>query len=121
MNVTINSSVPSLVTGTFGASGTLSEEFDLTGYTIAGLLVDGAANGTLNFWVASKSLADGGTYRALVDSTGAAAAVTLPSGNIGYTATTIVNIIAPYRYVRLVASVAQGSSPVTTAKWIVKA
>lgn len=118
-NVEINSHTPSIVTGTFGTNGTLSEEFDLSGYVLAGLLIDNASNGTLNFLVSDQPYASGDRYRRLVDNTGAVAALTCPSGNVGYTASVVLNIIQPYRYVRILSSVAQANAP--TARWIVKA
>ena len=83
-NVMIIGSNPSLVVGTIGTNGTLSEEFDLSSYNSIGLLVDNASNGTLNFLVASQPININGTlnntYRLLRDTTGAAVAYTLPAG-----------------------------------------
>ena len=115
----INGSVYSQVVGTIGTNGTLSEECDLTGYTLGGLTIDNASNGTLTFWVSHQPLSSGNTYRPVYNSDGTQYSVTLPSGNVAFSASVIVNAIAPYRYVRLVTSVAQASAP--TCRWIVKA
>jgi hypothetical protein len=117
--IEINGSVPDLVQGTIGTNGTLSEEADLTGYTFAGLEIDNATNGTLTFWVSHQKLSLGNTYRPVYNSDGTQYSLTLPTGNVAFSASTIVNVIAPYRYVRLVTSVAQSSAP--TFRWVVKA
>lgn len=117
-NVVIIGSNTSLVSGTIGTNGTLSEEFDLSMYSLAGLMIDNASNGTLNFWVANAKQADGGTYRPVYNSDGTAYGVTLPSGNVSFSATVVVNAIAPYRFVRLVTSVAQANAP--TARFIMR-
>lgn len=94
------------IIGTMGTSGTLSEEMDLSGFTQIGLLTDGAANGTLNFLVSVQSLALGNTYRLLRDNVGAAYAITVPTGSGAMKASDMA-VLAPYRYVRLISSVAQ--------------
>jgi hypothetical protein len=120
-NVMIVGSNDSQVNGTFGASGTLSEQFDLTNYTLAGLEIDGAANGTLNFLVSQNPFIPGtlaNNYRPVYNSDGTAYALTIPSGNVAYSAAVIVSAIAPYRYVRLLSTPAQSS---VAARFIVKA
>jgi len=116
-NVAIIGSNPSLVVGTIGTNGTLSEEFDLGMYTQIGLLSDNASNGTLNFLVASQPININGTlnntYRLLRDTTGAAVAYTLPAGSSAFKESDM-RILAPYRFVRLLASVAQASAPTFT-------
>jgi len=123
-NVMLIGSNDSQVNGTFGASGTLSEQFDLTNYTLAGLEIDSATNGTLNFLVSHESLMINGTlnnkFRPVYNSDGTTYALTLPSGNVAFSAAVIVSAIAPYRYVRLLSTPAQGSTPVQ-ARFVVKA
>jgi hypothetical protein len=119
MNVMIAGSNASLVVGTIATNGTLSEEFDLSNYTMLGLLVDNATNGTLNFWVAPKALADGGVYRPVYNADGTTYAATLKTGDNALSSVTVMNAIAPYRYVRLVTSVAQVNGP--TCRFVVKA
>lgn len=123
-NVMIVGSNPSLVVGTVGTNGTLSEQFDLASYNSLGLMADNASNGTLNFWVSNQlasvpsgagTLAD--NYRLLRDSAGVAYALTLPAGNTAFKASDIA-VIAPYRFVRLGTSVAQASG--TTFTFVVK-
>lgn len=116
-NVVIAGSNPSLIVGTVGASGTLSEQMDLSMYNSFGLLADNANNGTLNIWVSNQlaaipsgagTLAD--NYRLLRDNAGVAYALTLPAGNSAFKASDIA-VIAPYRFVRFgTGGVAQSSS-----------
>lgn len=120
-NMMIVGSNDSQVNGTFGSSGTLSEQFDLTNYTLAGLQLDGAANGTLTFLVAQNPFVPGtlaNNYRPVYNSDGSLYSLTIPSGSVAFSAAVIVSAIAPYRYVRLLSSVAQSSVP---ARFIVKA
>jgi hypothetical protein len=112
-SVQIASYNPSLVIGTFGASGTLSEEFDLAGYATVGMLTDGMANGTMNILVAAYPLSTGTNfYRTLRDNVGVAVPLTIPTGNGAYKESDI-RVIAPYRFVRLVSSVAQTGASAT--------
>jgi hypothetical protein len=115
-NVMIVGSNPSLVIGTIGTNGTLSEEFDLASYNSLGLLSDSASNGTLNFWVSNQPIVPGtltNNYRLLRDNAGVAYALTLPSGSSAFKASDIA-VIAPYRYVRIGTSVAQANAPTFT-------
>jgi hypothetical protein len=116
-NVAIIGSNPSFVNGTMGTNGTLSEEFDLGMYTQIGLMADNLTNGTLNFLVADQLQANGGTYRLLRDNAGAAVAYGPLSGNVALKESDM-RILAPYRYVRLLASIAQANGP--TFKFVVK-
>lgn len=120
-NVMLAGSNDSQVNGTFGASGTLSEQFDLSNYTLAGLMIDGAANGTLNFLVSQNLFIPGtqaNNYRLVYNSDGTPYALTIPSGNVAFSAAVTVSAIAPYRYVRLLSSVAQSN---VAARFVVKA
>lgn len=118
-NVMIQGYNSSIVQGTVGTNGTLSEEFNLENYTIFGLLADNASNGTLNFLVANQSLSTGtNSYRLLRDSAGAAVAYTLPAGNTAFKESDIA-VIKPYRFVRLLTSIGQASTPTFT--FVVKA
>lgn len=119
-NVMIEGSNPSLVVGTIGTNGTLSEQFDLSGYNSFGLMYDNATNGTLNFWVSNQlaaipsgagTLAD--NYRLVRDSVGAAYALSMPAGSGAFKASDIA-VIAPYRFVRIGTSIAQASAPTYT-------
>lgn len=123
-NVMIIGSNPSLVIGTVGAQGTLSEQFDLASYNSLGLLSDAASNGTLNFWVSNQQYIPGtqaDNYRLLRASDGSAYALTLPAGSSAFKAADIA-VIAPYRFVRLGTSVAQANSTTapTTFTFVVK-
>lgn len=109
----------SIVIGTVGAGGTLSEEFNIDNYSIFGLLVDNATNGTLNLLVADQSLTSGtNSYRLLRDTAGAAVAYTLPAGNTAFKEIDM-KVIAPYRFVRFLTSIGQASG--STFKIVVKA
>lgn len=102
----------SWISGTIGTNGTLSEEFDLTTNTLAGLMFANASNGTLTFLVSYQPLSTGtNSYRTLYNNDGTAYSLTLPSGNGAFSAAVTVSAIASYRYVRLVTSVAQASAP----------
>lgn len=127
-NVVIVGSNPSLIVGTVGASGTLSEQFDLSMYNSFGLLVDNANLGTLNFWVSNQLAAvpsGAGTlqdnYRLLRDNAGAAYAIAMPAGNNAFKASDIA-VIAPYRFVRIGTVGAQSNSATapTTFTFVVK-
>lgn len=123
-NVMIIGSNPSLVIGTVGAQGTLSEQFDLASYNSLGLLSDAGANGTLNFWVSNQLYIPGtqaDNYRLLRDNVGVAYVLTLPTGQGAYKAADIA-VLAPYRYVRIGTSGAQANSTTapTTFTFVVK-
>ncbi len=110
--VEINGSVPSMVIGTIGTNGTLSEEFDLGPYTFPMLLIDNATLGTLTFLVSDKPLAPGvNTYRQVLDNTGTAKSVGPISGNVAVASDYIMQTIGPARYVRLLMSSAQANGP----------
>ena len=117
-NVMIVGSNPSLVVGTVGAQGTLSEQFDLASYNSIGLLSDNANNGTLNFWVSNQQYIPGtqsDNYRLLRDNAGVAYALTLPSGSSAFKASDI-SVIAPYRFVRIgTVATAQANATGTSA------
>lgn len=118
-NVMIEGFNPSFVIGTIGASGTLSEEFDLSTFSDIGLLSDNASNGTLNFLVAAQPIkVSGDTYRLLRDSAGSPVALTLPTGSSAFRESDM-RVLSPYRYVRLLASIAQSNTPTFT--FVVKA
>ncbi len=118
-NVRLIGSNPSMVTGTIAANGTLSEEFDLEGYTLVGLLADNLTLGTLNFWVAHQSLANGGIYRQVLDQFGNAKVIGPVSGNIAVSSDALTQILAAYRYVRVgTGSTGQTNGP--TLRFILK-
>lgn len=105
-NVMIEGSNNQQIIGTMGISGTLSEEYDLSGFTQIGLLTDGAANGTLNFLVSLVAGTVNDSYRLLRDNAGAAYALTVPTGR-GAFKESDMRVLAPYRYVRILSSVSQ--------------
>lgn len=109
-SVQIASYNPSLVQGTIGVNGTQSEWFDLAGYTWLGLVVDGASNGTMNFVVGTAA---GDSYRLLKDNVGANVAITLPAGGSAFRESDM-RVLAPYRFVRIITSVAQSGGPTFT-------
>lgn len=112
----IEGSNPSFVVGTMGTNGTLSEQFDLSSYNSFGLLSDNATNGTLNILVSNQLYVPGtqqDNYRLLRDNAGVAYVLTLPGGASAFKESDI-RVIAPYRYVRLLASIAQSATPTFT-------
>ena len=125
-NVQVLGSVPSLVRGTIGTNGTASEIFDLGGYTILGLLGDNLSTGTLNFEVAHAdpfnapasvqpwgTLGSQGTLRLLRNLDATVVATGSLSGNIALSENAM-HVLAPYRYVRIVASASQANAPAFT-------
>ncbi len=109
-SVQIASYNPSFVAGTIGVNGTQSEWFDLAGYTWLGLVVDQATNGTMNFVVGTAA---GDNYRLLKDNVGANLAITLPTGGSAFRESDM-RVLAPYRFVRIITSVAQANGPTFT-------
>lgn len=90
--------------GTILAGGTLSSEFALQGYSVAGVMaLSNSINGTLGFMVSNKSDAQGAVYRPVYGSNGAAVALTINSGQ-GAVATDALNAIRGYQYVRVSSS-----------------
>lgn len=101
----------SQVIGTIGTNGTLSEELDLTGYSMPMLLMDNLTLGTLTFLVSDQPLSKGNTYRQVLDNTGTAKSVGPISGNVAISCDYIIQTIGPARYVRLLMSSAQANGP----------
>lgn len=90
--------------GTILAGGTLSSEFALQGYSVAGVMaLDSSVNGTLGFRVSNKSDAQGGVYRPVYGSNGAAVALTINSGQ-GAVDTDALKTIRGYQYIRISSS-----------------
>lgn len=125
-NVQIVGFNPSLVKGTIDVNGTASEIFDLAGNTLLGLMGDNLSTGTLNFEVAASdpfaapqvaqpwgTLGVQGTLRLLRNLDGSVVASGSVSGNVAFTADAI-RILAPYRYIRIVASATQSNGPAFT-------
>lgn len=94
------------VTGTILATGTLSSEFNMQGYTLSGLqALDASVNGTLGFMVSDKGDASGGIYRTLYGAAGVPVAVTAPSGQFAISGDALTPLKG-YQYIR-VSSTAQ--------------
>lgn len=111
---------PNILTGTIPASGTLSQEIDLREYTTFGLICESTTfvNGTLTFQAASKPEAEGGHYFPVLASNGVAAAVGPVSGRF-VVSSAVLDILKPYRYIKIASSIAQSSE--VTFKLPVKA
>lgn len=95
------------VYGTILATGTLSSQFDTQGYQIAGLIaLSNSVNGTLGFMVSdlpdTNPIAGqpGGVYRTVYGNTGAAEAITAPSGQFAIGSQHLLPL-SGYRYVRI--------------------
>jgi hypothetical protein len=125
-NVVIVGSNTSLVRGTIGTNGTASEIFDLAGNTLLGLLGDNLSTGTFNFEVAHNdpfnappsvqpwgTLGAQGTLRLLRNLDATVVATGSLTDNIALTENAM-HVLAPYRYVRIVASAAQANAPTFT-------
>lgn len=92
--------------GTMLATGTLSSEFNLQGYSLLGLITaTNSVLGTLGFQVSDKSDANGGTYRTLVGSNGAPVAIGPVTGQFGLSSEALLPLKG-YQYVK-VSSTAQ--------------
>jgi hypothetical protein len=99
-------STPHLFQGTILAGGTLSSEINLSDASLFGLIVVGAAGGTLSFQVSPYP--DGhaeALYVSVTDQDGAA--VSAPgSGNFAVDMQTMAKV-STYRYLKIKSSVAQ--------------
>lgn len=92
--------------GTILPAGTLSSEFNVQGYSLYGLqFLSNSVNGTLGFMVSDKSDANGGVYRTLYGSTGAAVAITVNSGQSAISSDALTPLKG-YQFIR-VSSTAQ--------------
>ena len=124
MNVMIAGMNTSWAQGTIGANGTASEIFDLGTYSLMGLVCDNLTNGTMSFQVASYNPAapatdaNIGTLRTLLNWDGSTYSSGAVSGNVAFTLDAI-RVLAPYRYVRVIMSIAQANTP--TIRFILKA
>lgn len=114
-NVMVSGHYPSYAIGTIPAAGTLSQEFDLSSWTKAGLISTnipgeagtGFVTGTLGFYVSPYSENDPRftDYVPVKDTANAAVAMTV-SGRQGFKGTDL-EFLAPYRYVKLSMSTSQ--------------
>lgn len=114
-NVMIDGHYPSYAIGTIPAAGTLSQELDLSSWSMVGLIatnIDGEAGtgfvtGTLGFYVSPYSQNDDRftDYVPVKDTSNAAVAMTV-SGRQALKGTDL-EFLAPYRYVKLSMSTAQ--------------
>lgn len=95
-----------LYAGTIPANGTLSQEIDIAGGNIYGLIYSGATNGTLSFQVSHAPDANGGVYVDVNASNGAAVTYGA-TGASGAITGTVLEAIRPYRYVKIKMSIAQ--------------
>lgn len=109
--------------GTVAANGTLSEPFDLTGFTLAGLMLDNATAGTLSFLVSPVPHQINGTltnqYHPVLNKDGSLYQIGVPAASVAYSAEAIVAAIAPYRYARVLFTTAQVNGP--TLQFLLKA
>lgn len=95
------------LSGTIPAAGSLSTTVDLEGWSIAGLIVAGAGTaalvaGSVQFRVS----VDGTTFYPLMDSTNTRVAYPHSTTGLAYSAVAL-QVINPYRYVRVEFSAAQ--------------
>jgi|SRR5690606_17636119 len=95
--------------GTIPANGTLSQEIDIAGADVTGLIYSGATNGTITFQVSHKPDADGGTYRDLNASNGAAVAYGA-SGASGAVDSSVLAALRGYRFVKIKMSITQAGA-----------
>jgi hypothetical protein len=108
-NVTLRDRAHGFFQGTILAGGTLTNELDFNGYTKLGVIYSGATNGTLTAQVSHKADADGGTYVDLLGSNGVAVTFCGPTGTSGALSGTVLEPLAPYRYVKFKMSIAQAT------------
>lgn len=99
--------------GTINATGTLTDEIDLGGFSLFGLISDAnISTGTLSFQVSAYSDNDDtntSNYVDVVDSSGSTIVFTATGPSVAYSTDEIVQAIAPYRYVKIKMSVAQAN------------
>ncbi len=121
--MSMQSPYPNQIYGTILATGTLSSQFDLQGYQLAGLIaLTNSVNGTLGFMVSDKPDAPDfpggqtGVYRTLYKNDGTTVQITAPSGQFAISSEYLLPLVG-YRFVR-VSSTAQttGLSLVLTLK-----
>jgi hypothetical protein len=92
--------------GTILATGTLSSEFNVQGYSLLGLqFLSSSVNGTLGFMVSDKDDAHSGVYRPLYAANGAPVAITVNSGQ-GAISSDALTPLKGYQFIR-VSSTAQ--------------
>lgn len=107
---------PNQVNAAFTNNGTLTNEIDLVGYSIVGLIVTGSmTNGTLGFMVSdlpdvpNRPGGQAGVYRDLKNADGSNVTIGAVSGQFAVSGEAL-KPLAPYRYVRIKSSVAQPST-----------
>lgn len=111
-NTNISGSDFNVLRGTINATGTLSGELDFGPYTLpGGLVFTNATNGTLNFQISAYPDANTNTgytsnYATVVDDTGTAVAITLPSGSSCISPEKL-RFLAGARYVKIKTTPAQ--------------
>ena len=95
------------VYGTILAGGTLSSQFDLQGYQLAGLIaLSNSVNGTLGFMVSDlpdvpyRPGAPAGVYRDMYKNDGTTVAITAPSGQFGISSEYMLPLVG-YQFVRV--------------------
>lgn len=93
--------------GTILAGGTLSSEFNLQGYQLAGLIaLSNSVNGTLGFMVSDRPDVatipgqPGGVYRDLYKNDGTTVQITAPSGQFGISSEFLLPLVG-YQFVRV--------------------
>lgn len=87
--------------GTVLPAGTLSSEFNLQGYSLLGLItLTNSVLGTLGFMVSDKGDANGGVYRTLVGSNGAAVTLGPVTGQFGMSSDALTPLKG-YQYIRI--------------------
>lgn len=96
---------------TITATGTLTNEIDLSEYLLNGIIASGATNGTINFQVsaypdAAVNVGYTSSYTTLYDDLGTAVAITLPTGTSAIGADKL-RMLAGYRYVKIKTTPAQ--------------
>ncbi len=87
--------------GTILATGTLSSEFNIQGYSLLGVMaLSNSVLGTLGFMVSDKADVNSGVYRSLVGSNGAAVAVGPVSGQFGLSSEALLPLKG-YQFIRV--------------------
>ena len=95
---------------------TVSSAADLNGFTVAGLIIPEIDSGDISFQACDT---EDGIFVSLVDTSGTPVAIAAGAGNIAVSDATLINALAPWRFIRVVVAAPQAAPRVF--KFMVKA
>lgn len=121
-NVMIAGAYNSFVVGTIPAGGTLSQEYDLSTWEQFGMHITNWAIGSLAFMASPTSVRDpnvAANYSLIRGLDGVGISTGVLGNGVNVLSGAALSFLAPFRYVRFLASTAQANAPTITM--IVKA